>query len=228
MERKSKKFNRKDNQTNKVLFLIILLLGMGLIYLGFDRMHWTWNVLTLPLGLVLMISGYKNYKRSNRKIAELDFLSDRLHIVFLDGSKKEILNENLRYSLLVKKYYKPIRSIEFIEKKKISMLRGRSVGKIEITKWENEMEDIARHLIKGGFERKKWRFGWSIGDFLMILSIILGLAEGLAKIYVDEYKMNWSETTGKVGELLSVQREKTIVESIESEEKYLRKNNGVK
>lgn len=218
------KYSRKDNQTNKLLFLFVIAIGIGLIYLGFYKLHWAWNIITFPIGLIISISGYKNYKRTDHKIQELEFKDDKIRIRFLNGTEKEIKNKNLSYSLLVKKFYKPIRSIEIIEKKKIGIFRGKSIGIIDFSKWEKDIEPIAKHLIRNGFERKKWKFGWSFGDFLMIFAILLGMTEGVAESYVDDLEMNLSEPIGDLGEIISDERGKSINESIKSEDKYLKRN----
>ena len=197
-------------------------LGMGFIYLGFYHFHWIWNLFTFPLGLVAMISGYKNYKRTAYKIQELEFRDDHLRIRFLNGTKKEIKSKDLSYSLLVKKFYKPIRSIELIEKKKLGIFRGKSVGIIDFAKWENDIEPLAKHLIRSGFERKKWKFGWSFGDFLMIFAILLGATESAAGNYIVDLGVNISDPIGELGSMISDEKNKSDGESIAAEKKYLK------
>ena len=218
------KYTRKDNQTNKLLFLFVIAIGFALIYLGFYKFFWAWNLITFPIGFIMMISGYKNYKRTNYKIQELEFKDDQLCIRFLNGTETEIKNKNLSYALLVKKFHQPIRSVELIEKKKIGLFRGKSIGIIDFAKWENDIEPIAKHLIRNGFERKEWKFGWSFGDFLMIFAILLGTTEGVAKSFIGDVGLNISESIGEVGVLISDERDKTINEITKSEDQYLKRN----
>lgn len=217
-------YKRKDKGTNKLLYLLVSVAGLAIIYLGFTKFHFLITILTFPIGLIMAISGYKNFKRAKFEIEELDFNEERLFIKFLNGETKEIKNSKLSYSILVKKFYKPIRAIEIIEKKKLGLLRGNSIGKIEIGKWENHLEPIAKHLIRQKYARKKWKFSWGIGDFLMIFSILLGLTEGLAGDYISDIDHSLSEATGSVGEIFSDERIRTIEESEIAEEKFLNKN----
>jgi len=221
---KEMKYTRKDNQTNKLLFLFFIVIGIGLIYVGFYKLHWTWNLLTFPVGLITMISGYKNYKRTGYKIHELEFKDDKIRFKLLNGTEKEIKNKQLSYSLLVKKFYTPIRSIVLIEKKKIDIFRGKSLGFITFSKWETDIESIAKHLIRNKFEREKWKFGWSFGDFLMIFAIIFGMTESVAESYIEDLEINLSKPIGELGEIISDKREKSINESTESEDRYLKRN----
>jgi len=223
-EKKQMKYTRKDNQTNKLFFLFVIAIGIGLIYLGFYKLHWAWNLLTFPIGFITMVSGYKNYKRTDYKIQELEFKDGKIRIKFLNGIEKVIKNKQFSYSLLVKKFYKPIRSIELIEKKKIGLFRGKSLGVIDFAKWENDIEQIAKHLIRNKFERKKWKFGWSFGDFLMIFAIILGMTESAAESYIGDLKIKLSEPIDELGEIISDERDKSINESTESENKYIKRN----
>ncbi len=218
------KYTRKDKQTNKLLYLLVVGIGAGILYLGFYKLYWTWNFLTFPIGLITMISGYKNFKRTNFKIQELEFMEDKLRIRFLNGTEKEIEHKQLRYSLLVKKFYKPIRSIEFIEKNKIGLFRGKSIGIIDFAKWEKDIEPIAKHLIRHKLERKEWKFGWSFGDFLMIFALLLGTSEGLAENFIDDMEVHLSESIGDLGEIIADERDRKIQESKESEKKFLNKN----
>ncbi len=182
-------YKRKDKRTKKILHLLVMILGIGFIYLGWSQLHWTWNLLILPLGLLIAVSGYKNFKGTAFEIEELAFSSDGVKITFLNGEQKEIKNENFNYALLVKKSYRPIKAIEFIEKKKIGLFRGKSIGKIGVGKWKESIEDIAVHLIKDNFERKTWAFDWSLGDFLMIFTfLLLGATESIAEDYVEEVR----------------------------------------
>jgi len=217
------KYARKDSKTNKLFYLFVITIGVGLIYLGFYKLYWVWNLLIFPIGLLTMISGYKNYKRTNYKIQELEFKDDIIRIKFLNNTEKEIKKKHLNYSLLVKKFYKPIRSIELIEKKKIGLFRGNSLGIIDIAKWEKDIEPIAKHLILNKFKRKKWKFGWSFGDFLMIFAILLGMTESVAENYIDNLEINLSEPIGDLGEVIADKRIKSINESEESEGKYLKR-----
>jgi len=186
------KYTRKDKQTNKAFMLFISFFGISLLYLGFFKVHWAWNLLTIPIGLTAVISGYKSYKRTKLLIQEIEFDKDKVLVRFLNGSQKEVRNENLRYALLVKKFYKPIRSIELIEKRKSGLFRGKSLGMINLTKWDKNIEPIAVNLIQNGFERKKWKFGWSFADFFMLFAILFGISEGLAENYVGEVSANMS------------------------------------
>lgn len=217
------KYTRKDNKTNKFFFLFIMLIGITLIYLGLYQLRWFWNVLTLPIGFIMIISGFQNYRRTSNKIQEIEFTDDTIQIKFLNGNEKEIQNSQLSYSLLVKKLYKPIRSIELIEKKKNNYSRGKRIGIIDFVKWEKDIEPIARHLVSQNFERKKWKFGWGIGDLLMIFSIILGFTESTTANYIGTLTESLAEPIGDVGVVLSEGRNKKIGESKEAENKYLNK-----
>jgi hypothetical protein len=218
------KYTRKDNQTNKLLFLFVIAVGIGLIYLGFYKFYWTWNLLTFPIGLITIISGYKNYKRTGYTVQEIEFKDDKLRVKFLNGTEKTIENKNLSYSLLVNKFYKPIRSIELIEKKKIGLFRGKSIGIIYVAKWENDIESIAKHLIRNEFERETWRFGWNFGDFLIVFSILLGITEGVAEDYINGLKSNLSQPISDLGVIISDEKNKSKNKSLKLEDKYLKKN----
>ncbi len=216
------KFSRKDNQTQKILHLLVAVLGICIIYLGYAKLYWTWNVLTFPLGLIIAVSGYKNFKKSDHVIKEINFGDDIICIEYLNGLETEVKTEKLSYSLLVKKFYKPIRSLEIFEKRKVGLFRGKSLGIIHINKWDN-IEDIAKHLIRNKYERKKWKFGWSTTDFLMLFAILIGLTEGVAGGYVKSMQDVASQSLGEIGEAMSDAKSKEMEDSIRAEEKYFKK-----
>lgn len=218
------RFQRKDNNTNKLFYLGTMVVGLVLIYLGYTYLWWGWNLLIFPIGLMIVLTGYKNYKKENFIIEELEFIEDSLRIKFLNGEIKEIKKEKLSYSLLVQKFYQPVRSIEFIEKKSIGFFRGKSIGKIEVAKWNEDIESIAKYLIRMKLERKKWKFGWSIGDFLMLFSLLFGMAEGMAGDYAIDIENKLSYTIGELGETISDERARSIQQSQEAEKKFLNDN----
>lgn len=218
------KYFRKDRRTNKLLFFFVLVTGIVLIYLGYNKLHWTWNIVAFPFGLILVILGYKNYKRTTNKIHEIEFKDNSIRIILLNGTMKEIKNKQLSYSLLVKKFFKPVRAIQLFEKKNAGLFKLRSLGIIDFSKWENDLKPIAQHLIKNEFERTRWKFGWTTGDLLMFFAIFLGVTEGITERYVGTQLPNLSDPIGDLGTMVSDENNKSIIKTYRSEEEYLKKS----
>jgi len=220
-------YNRTDRNTNKTLFLILSILGLLIIYLGITQLFWAWNILTLPIGLMLCISGYKNFKRTNFIIHQIEFQEDQVRIQYINGTEKIVSNDKFNYSLLVKKFHKPVRSIEFIEKRKIALRRGKSLGKIEIKKWEDDMLPIAKYLIQKGYDRKKWKFSWGAGEFMMIFALVMGFADSIADNFILDISGGIGEISQSIGDLgseISDAKDRGIHESNIAEKKFLDKN----
>ncbi len=198
-----KKFRRKDNKTNKVLFILLGLLSLGIIYLGLSKLHWLWNLLTLPIGLSFLITSIINYKKTNHEIHEIEFSKNTVNIKYLNEVYKEISNEKISYSILIKKSVKPVKAIEIIENRKTNLIRGKSLRIIKFSKWESEIELIARALIQNEFQRKKWKFSWGFGDFLLIFAILFGGSENLVEGFIGDVGLNVSDAIGEVGTIIS-------------------------
>jgi len=104
----------------------------------------------------------------------------------LRGVKFSYKKEDLEYSLLVKKYIKPVRKIGFREIKKKGFLRKRKrIGNISVGKWP-DTKGIRLCLIKNNYSREKWTFDWSVGELFLIIPLLFGLSTAMGDSIIGE------------------------------------------
>lgn len=216
-------FSRKDNNTGKIAYFLLILLGIGMIYACYQYASWIWNVLGIPTGILLAYIGYKQVKKSRWIISKLDLSEDQLSISYLNGQVKEIPKEKVVYSILVKKFILPVRALELREKGKTIISRGTTIGVLNISKWP-DLEAIAKTLIVEDYERKPWRFGWTIGEFLMLSAMLLGMTEQVAENYVGEIQSSAPYDMHNLGEQIDDEAQRKRASHRQSEESFVERN----
>lgn len=202
---------------------MLILLGVTIIYAGYTYLSWGWNLLVIPIGLFLSISGYKNMKKSKFQVADITFRDDSVLITYVNGEQKSVKNEKLIYAILAKRFIQPVRAIEFREKGKIGLSKGKKIGGLYVSKWPN-LDQIATHLIQNEFSRRKWSFGWSFGEILMVFSLLLGLTESMAESYVGEINSGLDKDVNEIGELIDDEIEKRRDSHQKAEKDFIEKS----
>lgn len=222
-------FTRNDNKTLKPLYITLGLLALGLLYWGIFILKNWWNLSLIPLGMFLFYYAYKNFKKSSFIIEKVEFENTNISIHYLNGTVKTLPQKQLTYALLVKKFYKPIRSIELREKRKsrLGRTKEKKIGVLDINKWD-ELKNLADYLIHQGYERKKWKFGWGFAEFMMLFAILLQGAEMAADAYVNEGISLPSTSSptllaNEAADAAAKQKSRSIKESEKAEAKFLSK-----
>jgi|GEM_PF-1856450 len=180
-----KQFLRKNNSTKKPFYLIGLLLFLMFGVWSFTTLEWYENVFLLPLSLVFAYIFYRNFKKENLMVTSVVFENETVELTFLNGEKEQFAKNEFGYALLVKKFYKPVRQIEFLRVKKGKLwgTSSKTITRFKVNKWDN-LEEIAKYLIVNDFARQKWKFGFGFGEMLMVFSILLGAMETVTESYI--------------------------------------------
>lgn len=216
------KFSRKDQETGKTSYLLLCLMGLGVVYAGYVQLSWGWNLIVIPSGLLISLWAYKNFRKTRFQIKEIELIKDSLSIIFINGEKQQFEKDKIVYSLLVKKYFKPVRAIEIRKKGKLGFSKGKKIGGLKISKWP-DLEQIAKCFIEHEYRRAKWNFGWGFGEMLMILSILSGAVENLTEHYVGGINDDLARDVGELGSLIDEERKREIESFEESEQKFVNK-----
>lgn len=213
-------YARKDHNTGKIGFIILIFIGVGIILGGYRELSWTWNLLVIPIGFLVAFLGYKNLKKTQRIITELSFQEEGLSIQYANGESKEFGKEKVSYSILVKKFIQPVRAIKIQEKGKVGFLNGKTVGELRISNWP-ELENIAKQFIQEKYERKRWPFGWTIGELLMIVAMLFGTTENMAEQYIGEMNSDLPRILGEAGDIIDEEEQKRRKSHLESEKRFM-------
>jgi len=212
-------FSRNDQKTWRFFFLIMFLLSLGLIYLGVTKTHGFFNFVVFPFGLLLALKSFQKYRKTFLFVSTIDFQENKVVMTFLNGQTKEVDNALMGYSLLVQKFHEPLRAVELIEKGKLKLRRGKSIGKLKIAKWEN-LPSIAKYLIQNDFKSEKWKFGWGIGDILMLLAMFIGMSGDEDESYREKFaRMDVAEGVSDTGGMFQDIRAEDLEQNRQKEEK---------
>lgn len=166
-------FFRSDRKSKQILFLILVLIGLGSIYFVWENLQGFWAFFLLTVLALLTYSWYKKFRNSKREIYSVKLEGSAVIFEFLNGEREEIPQDELEFSLLAKKYIQPIRAIAFLHKKKKRFAKKRLLGKISHKKWP-KIKDLATQLVQKDFERSRWKFGANGGSVLLLFAMIIG------------------------------------------------------
>ena len=211
------KFQRKDKQTGKFAYIILALLGLGVIYVGLSQLSWGWNILTLPIGFLIASSGYKNFKRSKLELIELEFLADSVVLTYINGKSKTVPNEKFNFAILIKRFHQPVRALVFREKGKLGLRKGKKIAELRVKKWP-EINKLGKYLIRKKFNRVDWSFDLTFGGVLMLFGLLLGLG-GIG----DGDFFEISSDVAEIGDLLDDEKQKQRDFDAQSEKKFIDK-----
>lgn len=166
------RFQRENKDTAAPFLLLLVIAEIGALFWLWGALPWYWLLLALPATLLLILMTHRSFLQAGRNIFAIELLEEVVEIEFINGKKRRIPKEKISYALLIQRFHQPLRAIEIREKRRWAWRSDKRLGVMKPKQWE-DLRELAKHLIAWDFERRKWVFGFSFGDMLALLALII-------------------------------------------------------
>ena len=178
------KYKATKNKTDKLKWLIYILMGLGLLI--FIIKYSDWHIISKILISIPLIINFLfdifYFKKVGYMINEIHFGDSEIEIFDLKKNKKRISYSNLKYSIRKRKFDKHKTEIELKSKNRLEF---KTFGRLHIKNWDC-IFDIENELEKRKVLRVEWKpitlWGRYWGVFIDLLIVISGGGDiGLAE-----------------------------------------------
>ncbi len=213
-------FNRRSNQGLNLQIILLSGIGLLLLYAAFTWVYWLLVPLVLLIAFVCLRAVYSYYRRHQSIIIRLECTKVRLQIEYRNGERKEVFLNQLQYACLLKRRYKPLQSIELFEGSKSLLKRKKSIGRLSRKYWQEDLERLVRYFLKKELKRRKWTFRWGLGEYLFLLSWLVGLGDTWSDAYFEELGSMMNDGA----EIILEEKHKIIEQSNQKERDYFDKS----
>lgn len=118
----------------------------------------------------------RRFKRNQSFVTAISFQENTVVLTFANGKEKSINTKDFAYSLLIKRYYHPVRKIQIREKKKRFPFKPkyRTVGTLSISDWKN-IKETAVYLLESDLQKTDWKYS----NLKYIFFLFIGLFEAI-------------------------------------------------
>ncbi len=180
------KYKAKNNKSDKLKWLIYILIGLGL--LTFIIKYSDWHIISkILISIPLIINLFFDifyFKKVGYIINEIHFENTGIEIFDFKKNKKRIAYSNLKYSIRKRKFDKHKTEIELKSKK---TLKFKTLGRLHIKNWDN-IFDIENELKQREISRIEWKPITLWGKYWGIFIDLFFLTAGDGDIGMTEYQ----------------------------------------
>ncbi len=170
-----KEFERDHVKTKHWLFFSIGIILILLLYLSLTKFYLFFKVITIPFVVLGFFFTVKSFRKEDFIVKKITFNSEKKEVLieYINGMNKIIEDQDLMFSVLFKRYYKPIRKIQIKIKNKKRPEKTIEVGRMNFSSWK-ELQNLGDYLLTHKtIKREKWNFDWSTGEVLFALPLMI-------------------------------------------------------
>lgn len=180
------KYKATKNKTDKLKWLIYILIGLGLLIFIIKYSDWhiiSKILISTPLIINLLFDVFY-FKKVGYLINEIHFGDSEIEIFDLKKNKKRISYSNLKYSIRKRKFDRHKTEIELKSK---NFLKFKTFGRLHIKNWDN-IFDIENELEQRKVPRTEWKPMTLWGKYWGIFVDLFFLTAGDGDIGMTEYQ----------------------------------------
>ncbi|CAL2094273.1 conserved protein of unknown function [Tenacibaculum sp. 190524A02b] len=182
------KFKATKNKSDKLKWLIYILIGLGLLIFIIKYSDWhiiSKILISIPLIINLLFDVFY-FKKVGYIINEIHFGDSEVEVFDLKKNKKRITYSNLKYSIRKRKFDKHKIEIELKNKRS---LKFKTFGRLHIKNWDN-IFDIEKELEQRKVVRVEWKPMTLWGKYWGIFIDLFFITSGGGDIGMTEYQEN--------------------------------------